>query len=61
MSSRFAPTLLVCVLSLVLGCQADNESQVSDRSSETSPAESHNSQIAVGDAMLVTLKVPNMT
>ena len=61
MSRRCAPALLVCILSMILGCQAATDSQVSNRSSETLPTESDNSQGGGGDTTLVTLKVPNMT
>ena len=57
MARRFTSASFVCLLSLILGCQAATETQISERSSGDPAA----GQSFVNDETLVTLKVPNMT
>ena len=61
MCKRSFPAFLLCLASLLLGCQAATESQISERPAETPSNEIGEIQSGVADMNFVSLKVPNMT
>ena len=61
MSRRFSPVILLCLATLLLGCQSATDSQISERPGETPATESGDAPSDVADLTLVTLKVPNMS
>lgn len=61
MSQLSCPAFLLCLASLLLGCQAATESQISERPAETPSNDTGEIQTGVADMTFVSLKVPNMT
>ena len=61
MCNRSFPAFLLCLASLLLGCQAATESQISERPAETPSNEVGEIQSGAAELTLVSLKVPNMT
>ena len=61
MFKSYSALSLICLASLLFGCQAATDSQTSARPAGTAPGESGENQDSVSNLTLVKLKVPNMT